>query len=86
MDAAILVIAADDGVMEQTKEHILLAKQIGVQNVIVFINKVDKVDQDTVDLVELEARELLAEFGFDSNFFVEIMTVIFVETTKQEQL
>uniref|UniRef100_A0A914BV10 protein-synthesizing GTPase n=1 Tax=Acrobeloides nanus TaxID=290746 RepID=A0A914BV10_9BILA len=66
MDAAILVIAADDGVMEQTKEHILLAKQIGVQNVIVFINKVDKVDQDTVDLVELEARELLAEFGFDS--------------------
>ncbi len=66
MDGAILVVAATDGVMPQTREHILLAKQVGVPNIIVFLNKVDMVDdQDLVELVEEEVRELLTKQGFD---------------------
>lgn len=65
MDAAVLVIAATDGVMAQTKEHLLLAKQIGLKNIIVFVNKADLVDKDDLELVELEARELLSDHGFD---------------------
>ncbi|KAE9550746.1 hypothetical protein FO519_006047 [Halicephalobus sp. NKZ332] len=67
MDAAILVIAATDGVMAQTKEHLLLAKQIGLKNIVVFINKADLVQKDDLELVELEARELLTEHGFDGD-------------------
>lgn len=58
------VIAATDGVMAQTKEHVLLAKQVGVSNMVVFINKVDLVDSDVVTLVEIEARELLEQYGY----------------------
>jgi len=66
MDGAVLVVAATDGVMPQTREHILLAKQVGVPKVIVFLNKVDMVDdKDLVDLVEEEVRELLTKQGFD---------------------
>ena len=66
MDGAILVIAASDGVMPQTREHVLLAKQVGVPKMIVFLNKVDQVDdKDLVDLVEEEVRELLEKQGFD---------------------
>lgn len=66
MDGAILVIAATDGVMPQTREHILLAKQVGVPKVIVFLNKTDLVDDaELVDLVEQEARELLDKYGFN---------------------
>jgi len=66
MDGAILVVAATDGVMPQTREHILLAKQVGVPRIIVFLNKVDMVDdKDLVDLVEEEVRELLTKQGFD---------------------
>jgi len=66
MDGAILVVAATDGVMPQTREHILLAKQVGVPKVIVFLNKVDMVDdKDLIDLVEEEVRELLEKQGFD---------------------
>jgi len=66
MDGAILVVAATDGVMPQTREHILLAKQVGVPKVIVFLNKVDQVDdKDLVDLVEEEVRELLTKYEFD---------------------
>ena len=66
MDGAVLVVAATDGVMPQTREHILLAKQVGVPKVIVFLNKVDMVDDnDLVDLVEEEVRELLTKQGFD---------------------
>lgn len=65
MDAAVLVIAATDGVMAQTKEHLLLAKQIGVNRIVVFINKADLVEKDDLELVEIEARELLSETGFD---------------------
>ena len=65
MDGAILVVAATDGAMPQTREHILLAKQVGVPKLIVFLNKVDMVDdQDMVDLVEEEIRELLVKQGF----------------------
>ncbi len=66
MDGAVLVVAATDGVMPQTREHILLAKQVGVPKIVVFLNKVDMVDdKDLVDLVEEEVRELLTKQGFD---------------------
>lgn len=65
-DGGILVISADDGPMLQTKEHLLLCKQIGVQKLVVFLNKVDKVkDADMIDLVEAEVRDLLTAQGFD---------------------
>ncbi|CEF68511.1 Elongation factor Tu, mitochondrial [Strongyloides ratti] len=67
MDVAILVIAATDGIMPQTKEHLILAKQIGLKNIIVFINKADLVDDDILELCELEARELLSHNGFDGD-------------------
>jgi elongation factor Tu len=66
MDGAILVVAATDGVMPQTREHILLAKQVGVPKVIVFLNKCDMVpDKELIDLVEEEVRELLTKYDFD---------------------
>ena len=65
MDGAILVVAADDGPMPQTREHILLARQVGVPYVVVFLNKVDMVDDpELIELVELELRELLGKYGF----------------------
>ncbi|HIX69945.1 MULTISPECIES: elongation factor Tu [Enterococcus] len=65
MDGAILVVSATDGPMPQTREHILLARQVGVKDIIVFLNKVDLVDDDELlDLVEMEVRELLSEYGF----------------------
>ncbi|MCI0619959.1 elongation factor Tu [Candidatus Wolfebacteria bacterium] len=66
MDGAVLVVAATDGVMPQTREHILLAKQVGVPKIIVFLNKVDMVDDpELIDLVEEEVRELLDKYEFD---------------------
>ncbi|CRL06158.1 CLUMA_CG018892, isoform A [Clunio marinus] len=65
MDGAILVVAATDGTMPQTREHLLLAKQVGIEKVVVYINKADQVDQEMLELVELEIRELLCDFGFD---------------------
>ena len=68
MDGAILVIAATDGPMAQTREHILLAKQVGVPRIVVFLNKCDMVDDDELlELVEMEVRELLSEYGFDGD-------------------
>ena len=68
MDGAVLVVAATDGAMPQTREHILLAKQVGVPKLIVFLNKVDMVsDADMIDLVEEEIRELLTKQGFDAD-------------------
>jgi elongation factor Tu len=68
MDGAILVVAATDGPMPQTKEHILLARQVGVPQVVVFMNKVDLVDDlELLDLVEMEIRELLTSYGFDGD-------------------
>lgn len=68
MDGAILVVAATDGVMPQTREHILLARQVGVPKVVVFMNKCDQVeDQELLDFVEIELRELLTFYGFDGD-------------------
>jgi len=68
MDGAILVVAATDGPMPQTKEHILLARQVGVPQVVVFMNKVDLVDDaELLDLVEMEIRDLLSSYGFDGD-------------------
>ncbi|MFZ2975713.1 MAG: elongation factor Tu [Candidatus Moraniibacteriota bacterium] len=68
MDGAILVVAATDGPMPQTREHILLAKQVGVPEIVVFLNKVDMVDDpELVDLVEAEIRELLTKYEFDGD-------------------
>lgn len=65
MDAAILVVGADDGVMPQTREHLLLAKQVGINRIVVFINKADLADEEMLELAEIEIRELLTDFGFD---------------------
>jgi elongation factor Tu len=68
MDGAILVVAATDGPMPQTKEHILLARQVGVPRIVVFMNKVDLVDDpELLELVEMEIRELLSSYGFDGD-------------------
>src|SRR5688500_8773671 len=65
MDGAILVVAADDGPMPQTREHILLARQVGVPRLVVFLNKVDKLqDAELLDLVEMELRELLSHYEY----------------------
>jgi len=68
MDGAILVVAATDGPMPQTREHILLARQVGVPKIVVFMNKVDLVDDaEMLELVEMEVRELLDQYGFDGS-------------------
>ena len=68
MDGAILVIAATDGPMAQTREHILLSRQVGVPRMVVFLNKCDMVDdEELLDLVEMEVRELLTEYGYDGD-------------------
>src|SRR5205807_7725787 len=65
MDGAILVVSAADGPMPQTREHVLLARQVDVPNIVVFLNKVDMVDdEELLDLVELEVRELLSRYDF----------------------
>jgi elongation factor Tu len=67
MDGAILVVSAADGPMPQTREHILLARQIGVPRIVVFLNKCDVADAELIDLVEIEVRELLSKYHFDGD-------------------
>ncbi|RDL35442.1 Elongation factor Tu [Venustampulla echinocandica] len=68
MDGAIIVVAASDGQMPQTREHLLLARQVGVQKIVVFVNKVDALeDPEMLELVEMEMRELLSTYGFDGD-------------------
>ena len=67
MDGAVLLVAADSGPEPQTREHILLAKQVGVPKLIVFMNKLDLADPELVDLVEMEVQELLSEYGYDGD-------------------
>ena len=64
MDGAILVVSAADGPMPQTREHILLARQVNVPNIVVFMNKMDMADPDIAQLTEMEIRELLTKYGF----------------------
>ena len=68
MDGAVVVVAAGDGQMPQTREHLLLARQVGVQKIVVFVNKVDTVeDPEMLELVEMEMRELLTQYGFEGD-------------------
>ena len=68
MDGAILVVSATDGPMPQTREHILLSKQVGIEKLIIFINKVDMMDdEEMIELVEMEVRDLLSQYGFDGD-------------------
>lgn len=68
MDGAIIVVAASDGQMPQTREHLLLARQVGVQKIVVFVNKVDAIDDpEMLELVEMEMRELLNHYGFEGD-------------------
>jgi elongation factor Tu len=68
MDGAIIVVAASDGQMPQTREHLLLARQVGVQHLVVFVNKVDTIDDpEMLELVEMEMRDLLTTYGFDGD-------------------
>jgi len=68
MDGAIIVVAASDGQMPQTREHLLLARQVGIQKIVVFVNKIDALeDPEMLELVEMEMRELLSSYGFDGD-------------------
>lgn len=68
MDAGILVVSATDGAMPQTREHVLLCKQVGVKKIIVWMNKIDMVeDEELHDLVEMEVRELLSKYDYDGD-------------------
>ena len=68
MDGAVLVVSATDGAMPQTREHILLARQVGVPKMVVFMNKADMIDDDEMlELVEMEVRELLSQYDFDGD-------------------
>src|SRR6516162_7310180 len=68
MDGAILVVSALDSVMPQTREHVLLARQVGLNHIVVFLNKCDQVeDAEMLDLVEMEVRELLNKYKFDGD-------------------
>jgi elongation factor Tu len=66
MDGAIIVVSATDGQMPQTREHLLLARQVGISKLVVFINKIDQIDDpEMLELVDMEMRELLGTYGFD---------------------
>ena len=67
MDGAILVVSAADGPMPQTREHVLLAKQVGVPKIVVFLNKMDMADEELVELVEMDVRELLSKYEYDGD-------------------
>ena len=86
MDGSVLVVSAADGPMPQTREHILLSKQVGVPYIIVFLNKIDQVDDDELlELVEMEVRELLSEYGFPGDDTPVIMgSALNMEETKDD--
>lgn len=87
MDAGILVVSAVDGPMPQTKEHVLLCKQIGVGNIIIFMNKLDMLqDYDMVDLIEMEMKELLKKHDYDpdKSAFIRGSALNYLQDTKPE--
>ena len=67
MDGAILVVGATDGCMPQTREHVTLIKQLGIKHLVVFVNKCDAADEEMIELVEMEIRELLDAMGFSGD-------------------
>jgi len=74
LDGGIIVVSATDGQMPQTREHLLLARQVGIKKLVVFINKVDQVDdEEMLELVEMEMRELLGQYGYDGDHTPIIM-------------
>lgn len=85
MDGAIIVVAASDGQMPQTREHLLLARQVGVQRIVVFVNKVDTIDDpEMLELVEMEMRELLSTYGFEGDDTPVIMGSALMALNKQK--
>ncbi|XGA08264.1 MAG: elongation factor Tu [Wolbachia endosymbiont of Xenopsylla cheopis] len=72
MDVAVLLVSAVDGPMPQTREHVLLSRQVGIEHIIVFCNKVDVAEQDMIELVEMEVRELLSKYGYSGDDIVII--------------
>lgn len=86
MDGGILVIAATDGAMPQTREHIILAKQVGVPNIVVYLNKCDVLeDEELIELIEVEVREMLSNYGFngDETPFIRGSALLAIEQAKQ---
>ncbi len=86
MDGAILVISSSDGAMPQTKEHLLLAKQVGVPKVVVFINKFGDADEEIIELIKADVQELLAKYGFDENAPVVVGDALKAEKGEEEGL
>ena len=86
MDGAILVVGATDGCMPQTREHVTLIKQLGIKHLVVFVNKCDAADEEMIELVEMEIRELLDSMGFneDSTPIVKGSALCALEGTKPE--
>jgi elongation factor Tu len=86
MDGAILVISSDDGAMPQTKEHLLLAKQIGVPKVMVFINKFPGADEEIIELIKADAQDLLKKYGFDENAPIVVGSALDAQNGVEEGL
>jgi elongation factor Tu len=86
MDGAILVISSDDGAMPQTKEHLLLAKQVGVPKIVVFINKFPGADDEIVELIQADVQDLLAKYGFEEDAPVIVGSALAAEKGEEEGL
>ena len=84
MDGAILVISSDDGAMPQTKEHLLLAKQVGVPKIVVFINKFPGADEEIIELIKVDVADLLAKYGFDENAPIVVGSALAAEKGEAE--
>jgi elongation factor Tu len=84
IDGAVLVVSAADGPMPQTREHVLLAKQVGVPKIVVFLNKMDMADEELVELVEMDVRELLAKYDYDGEN-VQLSKVLLLKLSKATQ-
>ena len=86
MDGAILVISSDDGAMPQTKEHLLLAKQVGVPKIVVFINKFPGADDEIIELIKADVQDLLVKYGFDENAPIVVGSALAAEKGEEEGL
>jgi elongation factor Tu len=86
MDGAILVISSNDGAMPQTKEHLLLAKQVGVPKVVVYINKFGEADEEIIELIKADVQDLLEKYGFDGNAPIIVGDALKAEKGEEEGL